>query len=71
MANTQLSDFLFGGLRGDTKNASEPVIAPGVVAYLATKQRELQRLVLTFPDVWAQFSRPEVRRWLADTVAVL
>jgi CHAD domain-containing protein len=71
VANTQLSDFLFAASRGNAKDAPKPVIAPGVVAYLATKQRELQNLVLTFPDVWAQFNRPEVRRWLADAVAVL
>jgi CHAD domain-containing protein len=68
VANTMLSDFLFASSR---KESSEPVIAPGVVAYLAARQRELQDLVATFPDVWAQFNRSEIRRWLADAVAVL
>jgi CHAD domain-containing protein len=68
VANTMLSNFLFAPSR---KDASEPVIAPGVVAYLAAKQRELQRLMSTFPAAWEQFNRPEVRRSLADAVAVL
>jgi CHAD domain-containing protein len=68
VANRMLSDFLFASSRKET---SEPIIAPGVVAYLATKQRELQDLVTTFPGVWEHFSRPEVRRWLADAIVVL
>ncbi len=68
VANAMLSDFLFA-----SRKSKEPerVIAPGVVSYLAAKQRELQTLVATFPQVWEQFNRPEVRRWLADAVAVL
>jgi CHAD domain-containing protein len=68
VANALLSDFLFGAK--DAK-ARERVIAPGVVSYLAAKQRELQTLIATFPQVWEQFNRPEVHRWLADAVAVL
>jgi hypothetical protein len=47
------------------------VIAPGVVSYLAAKQSELQTLIATFPQEWERFNRPEVRRWLAEAVAVL
>jgi CHAD domain-containing protein len=68
VANTMLSNFLFAPSR---KDASESVIAPGVVAYLAAKQRELQHLMSTFPAAWEQFNRPEIRRSLADAVAVL
>jgi CHAD domain-containing protein len=68
VANALLSDFLFGSGRDDS---SPSLIAPGVVAYLAVKQRELQRLMGTFPQAWEQFNRPEVRRWLAGAVAVL
>jgi CHAD domain-containing protein len=68
VANRMLSDFLFAS---SDKETSEPVIAPGVVAYLAAKQRELQDLLATFPDVWAHFNRPELKQWLADAVASL
>lgn len=68
VANSMLSEFLFAR-SGDAQ--AERVIAPGVVSYLAVKQRELQELLETFPQTWALFNRPEVRRWLASAVAVL
>jgi CHAD domain-containing protein len=68
VANGLLSDFLFASPGG---GVSERVIAPGVVAYLAAKQRELQRLIEGFPQIWEAFSRPEVRRWLGSAVSVL
>jgi CHAD domain-containing protein len=67
VANNILSDFLFP--RHDVQEG--PVIAPGVVAYLASKQRDLQRLIDTFPHTWHKFNRAEVRRGLANAVAVL
>jgi len=67
VANVLLSDFLFAS-RDDL---SERVIAPGVVAYLAVKQRELQMLVESFPEAWKRFNRREVRRWLANAVSAL
>jgi CHAD domain-containing protein len=63
VANAMLSDFLFGARGG--------IIAPGVVSYLAAKQRELQTLMAAFPQVWEQFRQPDIRRWLADAIAVL
>ena len=68
VANSVLSEFLFGG-RGT--GTSERVIAPGVVSYLAVRQRELQDLVETFPLTWASFCRSETKRWLADAIAYL
>ncbi len=68
VANGLLSAFLFSPGADST---SLPVIAPGVVSYLAAKQRELQTLMRTFPGKWEEFSRPEVRRWLANAVAAL
>jgi CHAD domain-containing protein len=67
VANNILSDFLFS--RSGAQ--SGPVIAPGVVAYLAFKQRELQRQLDTFPQVWQEFNQAEVRHLLAHAVAVL
>jgi len=67
VANALLSDFMFS-----RREASrEPVIAPGVVAYLAFKQRELETLIKTFSQVWETFTRAELRHWLADAVAAL
>jgi CHAD domain-containing protein len=68
VANALLSDFLFG--RG-LKATDDRLIAPGVVAYLAVKQRELQRLIETFPQAWERFSRAEVRQFLASAVSEL
>jgi CHAD domain-containing protein len=68
VANAMLSDFLFAP-RPDGER--DRLIAPGVVAYLAVKQRELQTLIETFPQAWQAFNQPQVRRALADAVAVL
>jgi CHAD domain-containing protein len=68
VANGLLSDFLFAP-RPD--GDGERLIAPGVVAYLAHKQQELQTLVETFPQAWQAFNQPELRYALADAVAVL
>ena len=68
VANALLSDFLFAPQRG---RMGERMIAPGVVAYLAVKQRELQALIETFPQAWERFNRPQVRQLLAGAVAVL
>lgn len=67
VANTILSDFLFS--RQDAPG--EPVIAPGIVAYLAFKQRELQHLLEAFPQAWQEFNQPKVRRSLAYAIAAL
>jgi CHAD domain-containing protein/inorganic triphosphatase YgiF len=67
VANHILSDFLFAS----PGTVSDRLLAPGVVAYLAIKQRELQVLIESFPEAWASFNRPEVRQWLAGAVAAL
>jgi CHAD domain-containing protein len=68
VANGLLSDFLFAPRSNGERDR---LIAPGVVAYLAHKQRELQALIGTFPEVWRAFNRAELRHALADAVAVL
>jgi CHAD domain-containing protein len=68
VANALLSDFLFSSSRA---GSSERMIAPGVVTYLAARQRELQTLIDTFPSAWERFNRPEVRQALAQAIAVL
>jgi CHAD domain-containing protein len=42
-----------------------------VVAYLAAKHAERHRLMITFPEAWAYFNRPEFLRAVALTVSVL
>jgi CHAD domain-containing protein len=68
VANAMLSDFLFLPRSG---GEGARLIAPGVVAYLAAKQRELQTLAASFPQAWATFNQARVRQALADAVAVL
>lgn len=69
-----LRDYLTWGTWGppNVGKVSMPdsvVVAPGVAAYMAARQSELQRLVNTFPDVWADVSGPDFRRRLAGVVA--
>ena len=80
VADHLLRDFLDGGagspqlMVGDKRPPApgrQRVMAPGVALYLAERQRELQRLVQSFPATWAHFNRPEVRQNLAAAVAVL
>jgi CHAD domain-containing protein/uncharacterized protein YjbK len=48
-----------------------PVIAPGVVSYLAARQTELQRLLDRFPDLWEKTSSRDFTRRIASLVAPL
>jgi len=45
---------------------SEPV-----VAYLATKHNERHNLMITFPEAWAHFNRPEMMTNIALAISVL
>ena len=42
-----------------------------VVAYLAAKHAERHRLMITFPEAWVHFNRPELRKNLALAISVL
>ncbi len=70
-----LRDFLTWGTwqRGDRKIATprEFIVAPGVAAYLAARQSEIQELVKAFPSVWSEISGPEFHRRLAAVAAAL
>ena len=57
--------------RARRRAAAEPVVAPGVAAYLAARQTEMQELVRTFPPVWEAVGGPGFRRALAELVAAL
>jgi CHAD domain-containing protein len=71
-----LSGFLtwgtWGPSAGETPSApAEMIVAPGVAAYLAYKQTEIQQLVHTFPPVWEPIRNSEFSRQLAALVAEL
>ncbi len=77
VASNLLRDFLmwgtWGHVEGQKKVAwpTQTVVAPGVAAYLAARQAELQHLVRTFPQVWTRFPTPELSRLLASALAPL
>jgi CHAD domain-containing protein len=48
-----------------------PIVAPGVDAYLAFRQAEIQQLVATFPPVWKPIRNSDFGRQLAALVAEL
>ena len=64
-----LRDFLTWGIwRRDLQKVRakrEVIIAPGVAAYLAARQGEIQELVKAFPPIWSVISSPEFNRRLA------
>jgi CHAD domain-containing protein len=77
VASELLRDFLTWGTWGHvqgrkrSKVPKEPIVAPGVVVYMADKQAELQQLLRTFPEVWAYFRSPEFKQTVAVVVAPL
>lgn len=77
VASGILRDFLVWGTWGhevttqSLSDLSTPVIAPGVAAYLAVKQSELQHLLDTFPPLWQGFHSGELGRATAAAISVL
>ena len=47
------------------------VVSPGVAAYLADRQRELETLILTFPERWERIDGPDFVKKVAGAVSVL
>jgi CHAD domain-containing protein len=73
-----LRDFLTWGTWGHARQEGEsisipeePIVAPGVVTYLAARQTELQNLLETFPKAWARFQDPEFSQLVARVLAAL
>jgi CHAD domain-containing protein len=71
-----LRDFLTWGTWGHPKDGTgvQPagmVVAPGVAAYLAARQTEIQQLVNAFPLVWEPIRNFEFNRQLAALAADL
>jgi CHAD domain-containing protein len=77
VASGILRDFLIWGTWGPSgADSSRPspavqVIAPGVAAYLAAKQSDLQYLLDTFPQEWQRLTGPDFSQRVADAVSVL
>jgi CHAD domain-containing protein len=77
VASELLRDFLTWGTWGQaedkkkTRMPKEPIVAPGIVSYMAEKQSELKRQLSTFPEVWAYFQSPEFKQSVAVIVAPL
>jgi CHAD domain-containing protein len=49
----------------------EIVVAPGAARYLAVRQEEMERLILTFPEAWPLVAGQEFSRDLAATIATI
>ena len=78
VASNLLRDFLTWGTWGHTQVEgrkvtlpTEPVVAPGVAAYLTARQVELQDLLDTFPQAWARVQGVEFGHMVAASLAVL
>jgi CHAD domain-containing protein len=76
VASGILRDFLVWGTWGpDTKRppaaSAAPVIAPGVAAYLAVRQLELQRLLDKFPQAWQRLNNAQCSGLVAEAVSAL
>lgn len=75
VARALLADFLrrgtWGGNTSPGDQGTAPVDVPGVQAYLATKQRELEHLLATFPEVWQPVHEREFSQMIAKAVADL
>ncbi len=78
VASNLLRDFLtwetWGHTQVEGRKVSMPVeliVAPGVAAYLAVRQIELQHLLDTFPQAWARVQSVEFSRLVAAALAAL
>ncbi len=74
VASSLLRDFLIWGTWGRPSTAilpTEPIVAPGVAAYLTARQLELQKRRDSFLMLWENFCSTEFSRLIGDTVAAL
>ena len=77
VASGILRDFLVWGTWGHeaadkrSLDLAALVVAPGVAAYLAAKQSELQHLLDTFPQAWKRLKGAKFSRMVAEAVSVL
>ena len=71
-----LRDFLTWGTWGHAVGdngtwPTAPIVAPGVVTYMAARQREIQDLVEAFPQHWEALQSREFGTKLDNALAVL
>jgi len=78
VASNLLRDFLTWGTWGHAQTKekgvslpAEPVVAPGVAAYLTARQIELQHLLDSFPQAWAQIQGLDFSQLIAASLAAL
>ncbi|OQB00856.1 MAG: CHAD domain protein [Chloroflexi bacterium ADurb.Bin222] len=74
VASALLRDFLVWGTWGPPPSATlplEPVVAPGVAAYLTARQVELQQRREEFLPLWESFTGPDFSRLVAEVIAAL
>jgi CHAD domain-containing protein len=77
VASNLLRDFLTWGTWGHaqtkrgTPPPTEPIVAPGVAAYLAARQIELQQLVGTFSQVWERIQSADFGQLVAAALTPL
>ena len=53
----------------DLPGPIEVIVAPGAAHYLAARQEEMERLIVTFPDVWPTIAGGGFSRELATVIA--
>ena len=53
----------------DLPGPIEVIVAPGAAHYLAARQEEMERLIVTFPDVWATIAGSGFSREVATVIA--
>ena len=77
VASRILREYLASGtwgtglVGGRVAEQESPVLAPGVIAYLAAQQEELEHLLGVFPSAWKELNEERFRRMLAEVVSVL
>lgn len=73
VAISLLRDFLTRGTWGADEEGepSQPVVAPGVEAYLATREKERDQKLKAFPQVWRTFKSSGFKEQVARVVAPL
>jgi CHAD domain-containing protein len=77
VASNLLRDFMTWGTWGHTPTKevtpppAEPIVAPGVAAYLAARQIEIQQLVDAFPHIWERIQSLNFGQLVAAALTTL
>jgi CHAD domain-containing protein len=75
VASNLLRDFLVWGTWGhqddDADWPEQPILAPGVAAYLTARQVEIQEKLQTFPTLWRRFQSSDFNQRIASLIELL